>query len=46
MSDYLGSITDYEKAVGDKTTACCEQQKAGVPLVEYTPAYVECDFKV
>merc|ERR1711998_462182 len=43
-TNYLKAIKDYEKVVKRKTRACCLKQSAGVPRVEYTPSYVECDF--
>merc|ERR1711907_897142 len=41
---YLRAIKDYEGIVKRKTRVCCLKQSAGVPRVEYTPSYVECDF--
>merc|ERR1719506_404936 len=43
--EYLKSIKSFEDLMAAKTKVCCEHQKASVPDVESTPAYVECDFK-
>merc|ERR1711981_1131150 len=40
----LDLIDVYEKTVKDKTDKCCRMQSAGVPRIEYTSPYVECDY--
>jgi hypothetical protein len=41
---YVAQIAKYEKTVAEKTKTCCLKQDAGVPDIEYTPAYFVCDY--